>query len=107
MRWKKTATVMILWSALAALATTFIFSCCVLPFHQQIHAALPLCHVAKAIAPDVGTETEQQNATPAERASGVAKSIPAAKFVVAASITAIDTRSREQGSAVRRAHCTH
>ena len=30
----------------SALAAVFVFGCCVLPFHKDLHGAMPLCHVA-------------------------------------------------------------
>ena len=33
----------------SALAAVFMFGCCVLPFHQSLHDAMPLCHVASEV----------------------------------------------------------
>ena len=49
---KPTTRVLLLLAGLAvpsALAAIFMFGCCVLPFHQSLHGAMPLCHVASEV----------------------------------------------------------
>ena len=31
------------------LAATFLFGCCILPFHNNLHGSMPLCHVASEV----------------------------------------------------------
>lgn len=66
MRVKVLAAVMLTGSAIAALAAAFIFSCCVLPFHREIHSVVPLCHVAKAMTSDAGQPSDDPG-RPAEK----------------------------------------
>lgn len=33
----------------SVLAAIFVFGCCVLPFHHQLHGAMTLCHVASEV----------------------------------------------------------
>lgn len=55
---KTLAAVMLATSGVGPLALAFIFSCCVLPFHKQLHAAIPLCHIAKAMTTDAAAESD-------------------------------------------------
>lgn len=47
-------------------AVVFVFGCCVLPFHNAIHKALPLCNLAVAfIRGDHHGQHDQQTPAPA------------------------------------------
>ncbi len=60
------AAMLISGSVMAVFAAAFMFSCCVLPFHRQIHAMVPLCHVANVLAAQPA-ETDGDSSLPAER----------------------------------------
>ena len=49
-------------------ATVFIFGCCVLPFHNVIHKALPLCDLAAGFMR--GEHHGQQTPAPARETTG-------------------------------------
>lgn len=53
--------------ALPLVMVLLVFGCCVLPIHGVVHAVVPACHAAAALAEDdVESETESVPASPRE-----------------------------------------
>ncbi|PYQ46824.1 MAG: hypothetical protein DMF59_20580 [Acidobacteria bacterium] len=48
----------------AIVAATFLFGCCVLPFHRVLHRVMPLCSIAKSFLTH-DARGEHRDATPA------------------------------------------
>ena len=76
-----------------ALGTLYFFGCCVLPFHQELHDVVPLCHIAAKVSG--GSESDPGESTPAREKDASAKKVPTkltARAEVAV-ITSADARA--------------
>jgi len=63
----------------AIMAATFLFGCCVLPFHHVLHRVMPLCSIAKSFL----THSEHRDATPAREKQQIKRLVlPASKETV-------------------------
>lgn len=94
---------LLLLSAVAVpplLAATFLFGCCILPFHNDIHGSMPLCHLASEVLAghhDGETDGDHHQATPppskGKRSFGFASSVET-PFPVRLFLTMEATRQR-------------